>query len=359
MNAERINVRESNIELLRIVAMFFIVLHHLIVHGIKNVGYLAYPLEEICVEKQVPLILLNAFTIVAVNCYVLISGYWGIYPTKKKFCSLFVICAFYSVGHYLLYALLNASFSVKMFIYAILPFSHNQGLWFVTCYIGLFFISPLLNAAVNYLNEKEMEWVNVLGGLGIITFYFGYLWRTELNHNGYNIINFIFLYMIGRYLKLKNAKKQKKYKSAYLLLVYIVCTLITALLGIFFLCYKGTSVFLFYWAWRYNSPLVIIGAVALFMFFNSFTIRKRWINYIAASTFPVYLIHENCFANEYLYDYVEGFSKMNIVLLIICLFVLALIIFVGCIIIDFIRLFIFNLFVKNISSTILILKKCK
>ena len=347
MNVEKIKVRESIIELLRIVSMFFNVLHHLIVHDIKNVGYLVYPLDEICLEKQIPLILLNAFTVVAVNCYVLISGYWGIYPTKKKFYNLFVVCAFYSVGHYLVYALYSDTFSVKTFIYTFLPFSHNQGLWFVTCYIGLFFISPLLNAAIAFLNAKETEWIKVLCGLSIITFYFGYLWRTELNHTGYNLINFIFLYMLGRYLNVKNAIFRKIFKSSYLLLAYIVCTLITALLGIFLLYYKGTSDFLYYWAWRYNSPFVIMGAVALFMYFNSFALRKRWINYIAASTFSVYLIHENYFANKFLYEFVEDFARMNVVPLVICLLILALVVFVGCVIIDLIRKFVFEVLTKK------------
>ena len=336
-------VRESNLELLRIVAMLLIVMHHLIAHGMRNVGYLPYPLEEICLDKQIPFIALNAFTVIAVNCYVLISGYFGINPTWKKLWNLFAICAFYSVGHYLVYALLNDTFSIKTFVYSFLPFSHNQGLWFVTCYIGLFLISPLLNAAVSYLNEKKKtEWFKVLGGLAIITFYFGYLWRTELNHNGYNLLNFIFLYMIGRYLNVKNKFIQKKYKGSYFFISYFVCTLITASLGIFFLLCKGTSDYLFYWAWRYNSPFVILGAVSLFMFFNSLTIRKKWINYIAASTFSVYLIHENMYFNILIYNHVyELSSGMNIVTLIIYLMMIALIVFGGCIFIDFIRRLLF------------------
>lgn len=337
-------VRESNLELLRIVAMFFIVLHHLIAHGMRNVGYLAYPLEEICLDKQIPLILLNAFTVVAVNCYVLISGYFGINPTWKKLWNLFAICAFYSVGHYLVYALLNNTFNIKTFVYSFLPFSHNQGLWFVTCYIGLFLISPLLNASVSYLNEKkESEWLKVLGGLAIITFYFGYLWRTELNHYGFNLVNFIFLYMIGRYLNIKNTFIQKRLKNYHLFGGYLVCTFIIVSLGIFLLLYKGTADYMFYWVWRYNSPFVILGSCFLFMFFNSFTIRIKWINYIATSTFSVYLIHENLHFNVLIYNYVHEYSSdMNIAILILSLMMIAIIVFGGCIFIDLIRRLLFD-----------------
>lgn len=340
--------RESNLELLRIVAMYFIVLHHLIAHGMKNVGYLQYPLTEICLDKQIPLIVLNAFTVVAVNCYVLISGYFGINPNKKKFLNLFAICAFYSVGHYLVYAFLNDTFNIKTFVYSFLPFSHNQGLWFVTCYIGLFLISPMLNASVSYLNEKkESEWLKVLGGLAIITFYFGYLWRTELNHNGFCLEHFIFLYMIGRYLNFKETTiKSYNFKRIYVLTVYCACALITAIIAVFFLLQKGVADYLFYWAWRYNSPFVIIGAIALFMFFKSFSIKSKWINYIAASTFSVYLIHENHHVNKLLYDYIQEFTaSLNILSIILYLLIVAISIFIGCIIVDRVRIFIFNWFI--------------
>lgn len=332
-------VRESNLELLRILAMFCIVLHHLIVHGIRNVGYLPYSFEEICLDKQIPLIFLNALTVVSVNCYVLISGYFGIHPTKKKLWNLFSICVFYSVGHYFVYAFLNNTFPLRPFISSLFPFSHNQGLWFVTCYIGLFLISPLLNAAVSCLNEKkESDWLKVLSGLAIITFYFGYLWRTELNYDGYNLVNFIFLYMIGRYLKVKNNFFRKILKRSYMIGTYIICTLITASLGIFLLVYKESADYIFYWAWRYNSPIVILGSIALFLFFNSLTICNKWINFIAASTFSVYLIHENYHVKYLIYDKVgELLSKMNIIIMILYLIVFAMIILTGGIIIDFVR----------------------
>ena len=311
----------------------------------RNVGYMAYPLDSICVEKQVPLILLNAFTVVAVNCYILISGYFGIKPTWKKFWNLYAVCAFYSVGHFLVYALYNDRFDIRTFIYSFFPFSHNQGLWFVTCYIGLFLISPMLNVAVSYLNEKkESEWLKVLGGLAIITFYFGYLWRTELNHNGFCLENFIFLYMIGRYLNFKKTTIQSyNFKRIHVLAVYLTCTLITTMTAVFLLLYKGRADYLFYWAWRYNSPFVIIGAIALFMFFISLSIKSRLINYIAASTFSVYLIHENFHVNKLLYDYVGEFTiGMNVVSIILYLLIVATSVFVGCIFIDLARRFFLN-----------------
>jgi hypothetical protein len=92
----------------------------------------------------------------------------------------------------------------------------------------------------------------------------------------------------------------------------------------------------------YNSPLVIISAVALFLFFRSIQIKSRIINWFASSVFAVYLIHENQFINKYLYQtiYDIGKSISNNYFLFCFLCFLALGIMLVCILIDKIRLII-------------------
>lgn len=348
------NIRESNIELLRILLMFFIVLHHLIVHGLKNVGYLPYPIEELCVEKQVPLMLVNSFVVVSVNCYVVISGYFGINVNKRKFWNLFSICAFYSILHYIVFAFTSNTFNFKTFIYTFFPFSHNQGLWFVSCYIGLFCISPMLNAATKYLNDKgQKDWIKVLGGLGVITIYFGYLWKNSINFDGYNLINFIFLYMIGRYLYYKKHLPSILFKRMYMMGVYIFSSLITFSIALFFLLQKGQEDYIYYWAWRYNSPFIILGAISLFLYFNTLSVKKEWINYIAKSTFAVYLIHENQHFNKLLYDwYFNATLGMDSIMLILILLGGAVVILGSCLIIDCFRRLLFGLIREMQNSCI-------
>ena len=78
--------RDSNIELLRLVCMLFILLHHFIVHG-----------SEFVTAPSVWLTIMNSFLVIAVDCFVLISGYFGIKAKWKGFIHLYVLCAFYSV----------------------------------------------------------------------------------------------------------------------------------------------------------------------------------------------------------------------------------------------------------------------
>lgn len=65
--------RNSNLELLRIVCMLFIICHHWIVFILDNCGY-HVPLGD--TKQDYTSVFLNSFFIIGVNCYVLISGYF-------------------------------------------------------------------------------------------------------------------------------------------------------------------------------------------------------------------------------------------------------------------------------------------
>lgn len=129
VSSVRTTSRDSNLELLRIVCMYMIILHHLIAHGVRCVGYSAYPMESFDFQRQFPFVILNAFCVVAVNCYVLISGYFGIKPTFKKLLRLFFICAFYSIIHYLIIYIYKRCFLIETVHFFIPPFlSHSRAL---------------------------------------------------------------------------------------------------------------------------------------------------------------------------------------------------------------------------------------
>ena len=66
------SVRQSNLELLRIVAMFFIVVGHVFWHGFHQEASLHVPVRSV--------------VIIGVNLFVLISGYFGINLRFKKGC---------------------------------------------------------------------------------------------------------------------------------------------------------------------------------------------------------------------------------------------------------------------------------
>ena len=76
--------RNSIFELIRIVAMFMIVIYHLIMFFVSPY----YPTESFYKGIQIPLH-------IGVILFVLISGYWGIKSTMKGFIKLVTMVAIY------------------------------------------------------------------------------------------------------------------------------------------------------------------------------------------------------------------------------------------------------------------------
>lgn len=93
-----IKQRESNIELLRLVVMAFIVLHHFIFHGLGQYRYLAFGETPLLSSSQISYALVaDSFLISAVNVFILISGYFSIKFKASGFVKLFGIVSFFSV----------------------------------------------------------------------------------------------------------------------------------------------------------------------------------------------------------------------------------------------------------------------
>ena len=78
----------------------------------------------------------------------------------------------------------------------------------------------------------------------------------------------------------------------------------------------ATGKLYFTWMWfnaQYNSPLCVASAICLFMAFRTVNIKhNKFINWFAASIFPVYLIHNNHYIiSDYLYTFVTKIYNSN------------------------------------------------
>jgi hypothetical protein len=333
--------RDSNLELLRIVAMCFIVLHHFIVHG--------YQLSKLCagyhsifpVKNQVDSFLLltgNSFFITGVNLFILISGYYAIKLKWKSVFSLFAICLFYDyVQLYLADLVTNHAF--EFYFSPVLQIFTRSG-WFITCYIALMLFSPVINKATEYFSKKEK--IYVLLGLCVLNLWYGFQLRSNLiNENGYNFVQFIFIYYIGRCLKsFENEISLNVWKS--ITGYFVSSTLIAAIVV---LMYSIKDFGPLWEVFNYNNPLVIISAVFLFLIFKRIRIKSRFINWCSASILAVYLIHESTLISKPLYKYIAdintGYTFFSVTKMSILLGLFCTIIF-GSILIDKVRMLITN-----------------
>lgn len=282
-------MRLTNFELLRIIAMLFIVFHHMLVYVIEFQ-------HQTALNFHVPLFI-DSFLIIAVNSFVLLSGYWGIKVKLRGFLNLYLMCAFYNLIS-LLFAhfYLETPISLVKVFHAFLPFSHSFRLWFIQDYMYLYLLSPLLNLISN---ATKKSFISILIFLSILNIYFGFLWQGNINKDGANVMNFIYLYLIGKYLSLHCINKWRNNKNTIMLYIGLaVFVFLLSDLEYFLTGGKLHYGFLF----GYNNPIIIVESIAFFLIFRNLNLKNATINAISISSLSVYLLHENVYISNYLYS---------------------------------------------------------
>ena len=279
--------RNSNIEILRIISMLFIVISHYTVHkGVLNAS-LPISFNRILLE-------ITTLGNIGVILFVLISGYFMIEQKRlkfKKIISLYLQIVFYSLGIYIIFMLLGLeSFSVKEFIKSVFPITFGA-YWFMSCYMILYLLSPFINKFLNGLSRAEY-----LKYLLLMVFIFSILTTvTTKSFYGNELIQFILFYSIGAYFKKypKNIFNNDKLNKWLLLLTSLLLVLSTV-----FFCIIGTRISIFNLRSSYffdrTSFLALLFSLSIFnIFINRKQFNNKLINIIGSCTLGIYLIHDN------------------------------------------------------------------
>lgn len=299
MNDKRISKnriqRESNIELLRIVSMFLV----LIVHT----GYVSIGMPSFNLIAQDPIyaiirFLLQSISIICVNVFVMISGWFGIHPKSRSIANFLFQFLFFAFGIYGTMLLIGgAEFSLvgvrQLF------FMTNE-YWFIKAYLLLVILSPALNALVEHVSR------GILKNVVICFFVFSciYDWMTQAVdyfNFGYSPLSFCGLYLAVRYIKVYKPR-WAGYRRRVDMCVFSAMILVATILGFlpYFINQEVTAVSeqfadkYFVRLYAYNAPWVIVSSFAFFLFFAKANIgRIGLVNWISNSAFAVYLFHVN------------------------------------------------------------------
>lgn len=308
-------MRNSSFELLRIVAMLMIVIHHFILHGIcRNV-----------MPDSIGLLVANQSVIYGVNLFLFITAYWGIKLKWKSFLGLLFICSFYKIIHLCIdIGIFDTPHAWYEWIAKpLMVFSHPGG-WFVNVYIYLLLLSPLLNAAIHQMSKKQYHKVLVL--LTILEIYSGYIWGQSVSNMGHDLFHFAYIYLLGRYIALYPITFRPT--KIIILIGYALTTIFPVLLYYYFNTLPPFKQIL-----AYNSPFVIVGAWLIFAFFQQLHLQSDVINRVAASMLPVYLLHDaptsilpNFIYNEVHTAYIQNFIGGKIILIFVGLFICVILI---------------------------------
>ena len=323
--------RNSGIELLRISLMFLIVIHHLIVHGSYLVHVEDLPVNFATYQK----LFFEAFVLFPVDCFVFISGFYGIKLNLKKTFSLWFQCVVYSISITCFFCIFYYGIRFIGFnglVKSLFPITFSVW-WFITCYFFLMLLSPALNLFIEKASKQMLQYVIIIG----IVLNCGVSFITKsgcLGGSGSTLVNFIFIYFIGRYFKIH--QEFITFSRVKLFLLYLLSCLtiagISMLSEVYFSC-KGI-----WHLYQFNNPIIIFEAICMFYFFKSFHFQSSYVNKIGSMVFAVYLIHDNSFVRNWLYARVlkiDNYSGGSYYLLYLLLF--ALIIFTVSILIELVR----------------------
>lgn len=341
--------RQSNMELLRVVAMLMIItLHYL------DKGKVLPEFAAMSTTNHYIAWLLEAFCFVAVNIYVLISGYFLTTSkfTFKKLAVLWGQILFYSWGIGGIFLLTGMAgedaTSLYELIFVALPVTAGH-YWFATVYVLLFAVSPFLNAAIEKMNKQQHRVCIVV----LVTIFS--LWNTILpmtiplaDGEGMDIAWFVCLYVIAAYLrKYPEDRKRKGYLYA---LGYVLCSTLVFGAGLALLWVNSVTGKLGGYAtnwYAYNSLPVLLGSVCLFVAFTKMEIKgggvNKAINTLAGATFGVYLIHEHRYLRYLWQQWLGVEQSASQPWMVIHLIGSVLLVFVACAVVELIRKWLFSL----------------
>ena len=230
--------------------------------------------------------LTHTLTLIATSVFVLISGYWGIHFKTRGILNLYLRCTVWGIVGYMLYYLIadTQSLNVYKLFARLMPFTHGKW-WFIVTYLELYFLSPILNAAIEKFDRKKHMMAILI--FGFVTLYMGYCHETGEDTWGTSLSHFLWLYMIARYIKLYiSLDVIRKHRLGWVLL-FILSSAVTFVLAIFNAKYTFPHCL---WAYPYCSPWVLIGALALLLFALSFDFQSKTINWFASSSLSSYLM---------------------------------------------------------------------
>lgn len=333
---KRYNERCSNLELYRIIVMILIVAHHYVVcSGLTDANGPIY--SNLMSGKSIFYLLFGAWGKSAINCFVLITGYFMCKSriTAEKFIKLIAEVMFYRLVIWMIFLLSGYEpFSISGFIKVILPVTKVQTN-FTSCFLIFYFFIPFLNVLIHGIDKKKHLLLLFLCAFTYVLF--GTLHQITMNYVSW----FMVLYVIASYIRLypKRWFDRTKLWGGLTVLSIFVSVLSIICCGRFFSLLNMDSVYSF--VVDSNTFLAVSNGVCSFMFFKNLKVpQSNLINTIAASTFGVLLIHENSDTmRQWLWkDTLNNVGAYNTSYFALHAIGSVLLIFIICIVIDHLRI---------------------
>ncbi len=247
----------------------------------------------------------------------------------------------------------------------LLPLMHS-GYWFITSYLGLYLLSPILKITISNMTQRQHFFA-----IALLLILFS-IWpdlMPRLNpmgvtEKGFSVVWFVVLYFTAAYIRKYDILPQWKRRmfltsyiglSLTILLSWIVVSFVTNIRD-----YSGEWIdsLQFHW-YRYNSLLCFLASLSIFLLFRKLDLKSERVQLLLKKLTPlvlgVYLIHDNELAREFIWSGLKEYAgQLYLIPLYSFTYILGL--FIVCLLIDYLRFEMFSYINGKVCYKRLLLK---
>lgn len=344
------NKRQSNIELLRIVAMLMIISYHYSIHGVVQTswgGVTAY-FNDGSLSHKVLVLLSFPGSSVGTYVFFVITGYFSIYKDNISLKKVFYEMSFYGILLFVLSLIVTVAkvnlaegFALWNGVKGVIaPISSNMW-WFSTSYVLLILLAPYINLLFNRLNRKGSTILLIIAFL-----------ISELHiiaSTEYKLLVFpFFYYLMGGTIRKVTENKKRMIAvdlSVFTLGWILISTTyipqyIPELSNAFLSDYISSNFCIL------TRNLILIPITCMFLFFTFLSLPNFFsgrVNYIASTTFGIYLFSDSRVMRQLLWNNIlhvgEQYSSNYFILYA---FISVVVVFATSSIVDILRIKIFE-----------------
>lgn len=353
--------RDSGIELLKIFAIFVIVINHTVqsltneAYNIPNNGFV---IDISRATTNIQCILLQIFRHFGVlgNSVFFICSAWFLLKSKnwnkKKW--LFMVIEIWVVSiviFIITYIILHGNISIGIIISIIsslfpTTFGNN---WYMTCYLLFYPIHPILNSIVNMMNQRQLF-------RSTLVMVFLYVFMNFINCSWFfssAIILWITIYFAIAYMQKYLMSFVDNIRENIILFIigvigFIGIILITDICGLYSQVLSDKVM-----RWVNNcNPFLLAMSIAMFNIARNIHFKNRFINYISKLSLLIYIIHENIILRTYfrpaMWNYVyKRFGYSDVIQWV---FIISFIIFIFGILCSILYVLTLQRFVNKVSG---------
>lgn len=286
------NTRNSNFELLRVIAILMITTYHYVVHGAADI-------EAMTGGSGIIYNVSSLWGKAGVNLFCLITGYMLVNKENITYNRLKTVefqILFYTLLGLLIGFLLGKHIGLGSLWFSIAPVISGH-YWYMTAYVIVFLLSPYLNQLIRGLEKDQyLKLLLVLYIVWCISPFFtlkedsGMFWSQ--------LIWFFVMYLTGAYIRINPAKYSRKIYVNTLWISNVLLILSVFVISWLSSLHDGFTGYITYFRWS-NSPLIVAVCISIMRLANISTPHNiNWINFLASLVLGIYLFQENIFFRE-------------------------------------------------------------